>query len=71
MALPKYTAYLRLLIDGVPSAPFSLATLPPPPPSGNPRRAELLRRMTRERYTRPVTQVNHAIERALVGAGNA
>jgi hypothetical protein len=28
--LPNYTAYVRLLIDGTPSAPFSLNTLPPP-----------------------------------------
>lgn len=28
--LPKYTAYARLLIDGLPSNPFSLQTLSPP-----------------------------------------
>jgi type IV secretory pathway TraG/TraD family ATPase VirD4 len=28
--LPNYTAYVRLLIDGTPSNPFSLSTLPPP-----------------------------------------
>lgn len=28
--LPNYLAYVRLLVDGVPSSPFSLATLPPP-----------------------------------------
>ena len=28
--LPNYTAYVRLLVDGSPSAPFSLSTLPPP-----------------------------------------
>lgn len=28
--LPNYTAYVRLLVDGIPSAPFSLSTLPPP-----------------------------------------
>jgi type IV secretory pathway TraG/TraD family ATPase VirD4 len=27
--LPKYTAYTRLLIDGMPSGPFSMATMAP------------------------------------------
>lgn len=31
--LPNFTAYVRLLIDGVPSNPFSLGTLPPPSPN--------------------------------------
>ena len=30
LALPRYTAYARLLIDGMPSRPFSMETLPPP-----------------------------------------
>lgn len=33
--LPNYTAFVRLLVDGMPSAPFSMSTLPPP--SGNDR----------------------------------
>lgn len=28
--LPRYTAYARLLVDGMPTGPTSLATLPPP-----------------------------------------
>ena len=28
--LPKYTVYARLLVDGMPSSPFSMQTLPPP-----------------------------------------
>ena len=27
--LPKYTAYTRLLIDGMPSGPFSMGTMLP------------------------------------------
>src|SRR5438094_7711856 len=42
--LPNYTAYARLLIDGHPSRPFSLRTLPPQAaPPGEPR-AEIVRR---------------------------
>ena len=29
LTLPKYQAYVRMLIDGVPSPPFSVRTLPP------------------------------------------
>lgn len=31
VSLPKHQIYLRLMIDGVPSRPFSATTLPPPP----------------------------------------
>ncbi len=35
--LPNYQVYLRLMIDGVSSRPFSAATLPPPDkPEKNP-----------------------------------
>lgn len=42
--LPKYTAYLKLLIDGIPSSPFSLQTLPPLSAEFDPERAEIIRR---------------------------
>ena len=41
--LPNYTAYARLLIDGMPSSPFSLQTLPPPGHAFDPQRAETSR----------------------------
>ena len=62
MSLPKYTAYLRLLIDGMPSRPFSLETLPPPPPLRDQSRIELLRRLSRQRYAQPIARVTSAIE---------
>ena len=62
MSLPKYTSYLRLLIDGMPSRPFSLETLPPPPPLRDPQRIELLRRLSRQRYAQPIARVTSAIE---------
>lgn len=48
--LPKYTAYARLLIDGMPSHPFSLQTLPPTPADLDPERAEIIRRVVRRRF---------------------
>ncbi|MCU0875845.1 MAG: hypothetical protein MUE50_26220 [Pirellulaceae bacterium] len=48
--LPKYAAYRRLLIDGMPSNPFSLQTLPPCRESFDPERAEIIRRVSRGRF---------------------
>jgi len=47
-SLPKYHAYTRLLIDGGPSKPFSMTTLPPPRASTE--RQEIVRRVSRHRY---------------------
>lgn len=51
--LPKYLAYARLLIDGLPSNPFSLETLPPPT-APDPERAEIIRRVSLRRVSRPL-----------------
>ncbi len=48
--LPNYTAYVRLLIDGHPSRPFSLQTLPADPTTVEPIRAETVRRTSQHRY---------------------
>lgn len=44
MALPKYTAYARRLIDGMPSRPFSIETVPPPRHDLRQHRATIVRR---------------------------
>lgn len=48
--LPKYTAYARLLIDGLPSNPFSLRTLPPNEYFDE-ERATIVRRQSNRRYS--------------------
>ena len=53
--LPKYTAYSRLLIDGMPSPPFSMNTLPPPVQSIDPDRAEIIRRVSQRRFGLPAS----------------
>jgi hypothetical protein len=50
LSLPKYHAYLRLMIKGIPSKPFSVSTLPPPPIELDAKRVETIRRLSRERY---------------------
>lgn len=53
--LPKYTAYARLLIDGTPSNPFSISTLPPP--VGDVDRGQIVRQ-TSQRRNGTVTLTN-------------
>jgi hypothetical protein len=52
--LPKYTAYTRLLIDGMPSNPFSIRTLPPPTGQFDANRADIIRRTSHRRHARAV-----------------
>jgi hypothetical protein len=63
LALPKYEAYARLLIDGLPSRPFSLCTLPPSQHL-DATRSEVIRRVSRRRYARPVKEVANTIAHA-------
>jgi hypothetical protein len=50
VSLSKYTAYSRLLIDGMPSKTFSLDTMPPPQLEVEEGRREKVVRLSRERY---------------------
>lgn len=50
LSLPKYHAYMRLMVAGMASKPFSVSTLPPPKPEADTRRVDLIRRASRERY---------------------
>ncbi len=49
-ALPKYQAYIRLMIDGLVSPVFSAATLPPPAYEVDEERVKVIRNVSRERY---------------------
>ncbi len=62
MALPRFTAYLRLLIEGMPSRPFSMETLPPPVPDPDRPRSMIIRRTSRHRYARSADQVEREIQ---------
>lgn len=61
LMLPRYQAYARLLIDGMPSRPFSMRTLPPAT-SADPNRAAIIRRVSRHRYGRNAQFVDAAIK---------
>lgn len=62
--LPKYTAYLRLLLDGMPCRPFSITTLPPRIPPKYRASLATIRSVSHRRYGRPPDQVAKEIEMA-------
>ncbi len=53
MQLPKYRAYMRMLVDGVPTRPFSLATLPPRPADPRMQSPQRVRQASARRYGGP------------------
>jgi hypothetical protein len=63
LGLPKYHAYIRLMIEGLTSSPFSLSTLPPPAPLQDHRRLEMIRRLSRERYTKKRSVIEGKLQR--------
>lgn len=68
MRLPRYQAYIRLLVDGSPSRPFSMNTLPPGRCRDDPERRTIICNVSRRRYARPAHQVERDIELALARA---
>lgn len=65
-SLPKYTAYARLLIDGLTTPPFSLRTLPPTY-AIDPLRSDRIRRRSHRRYTRHVEDVSAEVSQGFAG----
>jgi len=61
LSLPKYHAYARVMIDGVPSKPFSVTTLPPPDFKQDEGRVQTLRSLSRERYSKSRSEVEGKI----------
>lgn len=71
LSLPKYHAYARLMIDGVPSKPFSIHTLPPPLSEQDARKIENIRKMSRQRYSAKRTEVEQKISKWAASAAQA
>jgi hypothetical protein len=57
--LPNFDIYLKLMIDGVTSQPFSAVTLLPPEPSASFRKAVI--QASREKYARPRAEVEREL----------
>lgn len=60
LRMPNYNAGVRMLINGVPTQPFSMATLPPLG-SPNPKLADALKQLSAAKYGRPKAQVEKEI----------
>ncbi|MBT4936464.1 type IV secretion system DNA-binding domain-containing protein [Candidatus Peregrinibacteria bacterium] len=50
--LPKYQCYIKLMIDGMPSSPFSANTLPPPSTNQDFAEKDKILKISRERYAK-------------------
>jgi len=68
VSLNKYTAYMRLLVDGMPTKTFSLDALPPPSLEPDIERVEKIIKVSRERYSKGRDQVEDKIRRWSLGA---
>ncbi|MFA6523582.1 MAG: type IV secretion system DNA-binding domain-containing protein [Candidatus Peribacteraceae bacterium] len=71
LSLPKYHAYTRLMIRGIPSKPFSVHTLPPPSVEVDEKRIETIRRLSRERYAERASVVEEKIAKWIAGSKTA
>ena len=71
LSLPKYHAYGRLMIDGMPSKPFSIQTLPPPVYEQDATRVDVIRRLSRERYSEKREVVEEKIAKWAASAAEA
>lgn len=58
--LPRYMMYIKLMIDGATSKPFSATALPPKVPRASQR--EVIITYTRQHYSRPIEQVEAEIQ---------
>ncbi|MFC1616483.1 type IV secretory system conjugative DNA transfer family protein [Patescibacteria group bacterium] len=63
VSLSKYNAYMKLLVDGMPTKTFSLVTLPPPEFEIDPNRVDKVKKVTRERYANKTTVIEDKIKR--------
>ncbi|MCF7834929.1 DUF87 domain-containing protein [Candidatus Gracilibacteria bacterium] len=66
ISLPKFTAYTRLMIDGISSDPFNMKTLPISTPDGSLELIDKIRKQSRQRYATPKDQLER-----LMNAWNA
>ena len=61
--LPNYSVYLKLLVDGISSRPFSAVTLPPVPLESKASIKEVIVEASRRKFSRPAKEVEDEIEK--------
>ncbi len=68
VSLAKYTVYIKLMIDGIASRPFSANTLPPPPKPARSYKPEIIE-IARTRYALPREKVEGKIAEEWMNQG--
>ncbi|MFA6190624.1 MAG: type IV secretion system DNA-binding domain-containing protein [Candidatus Staskawiczbacteria bacterium] len=61
--LPNYNIYLKLMIDGIASRPFSAKTIAPPPLAKDDKKREEIIKISRSKYAHTVKEVEEEINR--------
>ncbi len=59
--LNNYNAYIKLLVNGEPQKPFNLITYPPK--KGNPQNKEYIKKLSAEKFGRPIEEIEKEIEK--------
>ena len=62
LSLPKFTAYAKLMVDGVTSDPFSMKTFPLPDPIASDEIKEKMRKQSRQRYGMPKEKLEQLLK---------
>jgi hypothetical protein len=62
LSLPKFRAYIKLMIDGVISDPFSMKTFPLPEPENGLEIKEKVRKQTRQAYAVEKSRIEKVIK---------
>ena len=60
--IPRYHAYVGLSLQGIPQPPFLMQTLPPSRDQQPMQDVAVLRRLSRDRYARPIAEVEAEIK---------
>lgn len=62
ISLPRFTAYTRMMIDGVTSDPFSMKTMPLPTPAWSHEQTKKIIEQSRQRYAMPKWELEKLLE---------
>jgi hypothetical protein len=62
LSLPKFKAYIKLMVDGISTDPFNMSTIPLPTPENSDITKETVRKQSRQRYSVPKEQLENLIK---------
>ncbi len=62
ISLPRFTAYTRMMINGITSDPFSMKTMPLPKPEGSIEQTKKIIEQSRQRYAMPRSELESLLD---------